>query len=82
MSTVYDPYGEKEFGDWEDPHVHLLLTGCGGCPMCVTWPGKSYGRIRAERAALVSRRRLAAPEQTTAEVAREDRNHWSQRYAG
>lgn len=83
MVAAYDPYGEKEFGDWEDPYIHLLLDACEGCPTCVTWPGKTYSQIRAERLDLVSRRRLRArPEQTVDEVGREDRNHWSERYAG
>lgn len=83
MATVHDPYGEMEFGDWEDPYNHVLLTMCTGCPMCVNWEGRTYEEIRAQRLALISRRRLAAsPEQTTDEVGQEDRDHWSQRYAG
>ena len=83
MVAAFDPYGEQEYGDWEDPYNHIFLTMCTGCSMCVAWEGKPYDQIRSERRALVSRRRLASnPEQPISEVGREDCDYWTQRYAG
>lgn len=83
MPPIDDRYGEKEYGDWEDPYIHALITMCSGCPMCVTWEGRLYDDIRAEREALVCRRRArTAGEPTTSQVARDDRDYWNERYAG
>lgn len=81
MAAVFDPYG-SEYGNWEDPHVHILLGQCAGCVTCAGWRGKTVNEICAERAAFVCRRRgHARPEQTAAEVAAEDRAYWDDRYA-
>lgn len=81
MTGVHDPYG-LEYGDWVDPYTHSLIEMCTGCPMCVTWEGKPYDQIRAERMALVSRRRLRErSEPTTIQVARDDRAYWDQKYS-
>lgn len=74
----YDPYGETDYEDWEDPFVHELLEGCPGCATCVGWKGKTYNQIRVARAGLVVGRRLrAAPEASAREIAREDRDYWT-----
>jgi hypothetical protein len=71
---TFDPYGETDYGDWQDPFVHKLLEGCPGCVMCVGWEGKTYDQIRAARISLVVGRRLRdRPEPTAQEIAREDR---------
>lgn len=81
MRGRHDPYGE-EYGDWEDPYVHIFTTMCTGCSMCVTWTHKLYDEIRSERIALVlSRRVREAGEPTCKQVAREDRDHWSDVYS-
>lgn len=83
MLQPYDPYGELEYGDWEDPVNHMLITMCDGCPMCVTWPGKTHDQIRSERLALIARRRAARPtDPSPAEAGTEDRAYWTDRYAG
>lgn len=47
-----DPYGE-EYGDWEDPITHSMITMCTGCAMCEPWEGLSYNVIRSDRRAQV-----------------------------
>ena len=49
-----DPYGE-EYGDWEDPINHMMITMCTGCAMCESWEGQSHEQIRAERRAAVAK---------------------------
>lgn len=49
-----DPYGE-EYGDWEDPINHMMITMCTGCALCSSWEGRSHERIRAERRAAVAK---------------------------
>jgi hypothetical protein len=51
--VIRDLYGQ-EFGDWEDPVVHLTVTLCTGCTLCIPWEGRSYEAIRADRIAQVA----------------------------
>lgn len=55
-----DPYG-TEYGDWEDPIEHLMVTMCTGCVLCRSWEGRSYESIREERKVMVARWRGLAP---------------------
>ena len=79
---VFDPHGETDYKDWEEPESHLFHTQCNGCPTCVGWsPGLTFDQIRAQRVNLVEGRRLRdSPEPTAREIAREDRDYWDSRY--
>lgn len=78
----YDPYGEEYNDGWEDPYRHILLSACTGCPMCITWKGKTSDQIRAERMAQVARRRAREEREPTAgETGREDRAYWADQYS-
>jgi hypothetical protein len=46
--VIDDVYG-MEYGDWEDPVTHMVITMCTGCALCAPWEGRSYEAIRAER---------------------------------
>lgn len=77
----FDPYG-IEYGDWVDPHTHILIEGCTGCPTCVAWKDKLVEEILSERIALVLKRRAREnPEPTCQQVAQEDRDHWNDSYS-
>lgn len=82
MATpTHDPYGELDYGGWEDPFAHKLLRNCPGCVLCVAWDGKTGDQISAARARLVTgRRHLAVTEPTARQVAQEDRDYWNSRY--
>jgi hypothetical protein len=81
MTRTNDPYGEQDYGAWEDPFVHALLTNCTGCPMCFTWGSKSPAEINADRVGLVMRHRaFVAAEPTARELAQEDRDYWNAAY--
>lgn len=74
---IFDPLGETDYGDWEDPFVHKLLRGCPGCARCARWGDKTDHQLRAQRVNLVVGLRLRdRPEPTAREIAQEDRAYW------
>jgi len=75
MATpTFDPYGETDYGDWEDPFVHKLLRQCPGCVICVGWGRRTDDQITAARISLVVGRRLRdTGEPTGSQIAQEDR---------